>query len=101
MNRWEAACSDVCPIVAYLVVESSLPIFKRAARRKVDEPAHIQTEDMFSDLAAASQAEAAVETDKRQVYVLRLPYTEGMLRARGERGAGTPEWICLKDEEQL
>jgi len=93
MSVWEQAVPEDYPVVAYLVIHSSLPIFKRANRHKIDEPEAPHTAEMFEDVQAAAQDEAAVATDKRVDYELRLPYTEKMLQRRWESGTDVPKWF--------
>lgn len=93
MNTWEQATPEDYPVVVFYVVDSELPIFKRASRHKEVEPEEAQTTEMFDDLAVASSDEAAVATDKYQAHRLRLPYTIEGLQNRLARGADVPDWF--------
>lgn len=90
---WERADPDAYPVIAYLTLDSRLPIFKAKSRQHTETDPTAKTEDMFADVQAATTDEEAVETDKWLAVKLRLPYTARMIKGRLARGGDAPDWF--------
>ena len=88
VTTWERAPLGAFPIVAYMVVESSLPKLKARKRAEATSP---QMALFESDRAAVAE-QNTVETGERETFLMRLPYTREALVRRQAFGRDVPSW---------
>lgn len=85
---WERAPLAAYPIVAYMVVESSLPKLKARKRAAVET---LQSA-LFEVQTAAVAEQNTAETGEREIFLMRLPYTREALVRRQAFGRYVPDW---------
>ncbi len=86
--RWERASLAAYPIVAYMLVESSLPKLKARKRAAADTLQPV----LFEVQAAAVAEQNTAETGERETFLMRLPYTREALVRRQAFGRNVPDW---------